>query len=170
MREAVYDRPARIAETEKLGHLVVGFARCVISCSAERRIAALFWNIKERCMPARDDERNGRVLDLWVLEDDGIDVTFDMIYPDDRNPSGHCERFGKADSHEKRANKTRPLSHGHCAEIISGDEKERTWKTVRVGLQEFAGKDTTLRLYQRVLMPGSFRVPGKAYWRGLSLR
>jgi hypothetical protein len=37
------------------------------------------------------------------------------------------------------------------------------WYEIKVDLAEFAGKQTHLRLYQRVLVPN--RVAGNAYWK-----
>jgi hypothetical protein len=51
--------------------------------------------------------------------------------------------------------------------VIEGGGKDRQWRTVTVPLQEFAGRKTHLRLFQRVLIPG--KVSGNAYWRKITL-
>lgn len=54
--------------------------------------------------------------------------------------------------------------------LISGGETGQSWHPISVDLRAFAGHQTTLRLYQRVLLPGQAKVPGSAYWRGLIIR
>jgi hypothetical protein len=50
---------------------------------------------------------------------------------------------------------------------IVGDSGERTWRTISIDLKEHAGRETTLRLYQRVLVAN--RTAGNALWRNLKL-
>lgn len=52
--------------------------------------------------------------------------------------------------------------------VIAGGETERAWEVIDIDLAEFAGRETVLRLYQRVLLPG--RIAGNALWRGLEVR
>lgn len=49
--------------------------------------------------------------------------------------------------------------------IIEGTGDGRKWHDLKVDLRDFAGQETHLRLYQRVLVPN--RVAGNAYWRNL---
>lgn len=51
--------------------------------------------------------------------------------------------------------------------IEGGNERGRRWHEINVDLAEFAGKETHLRLYQRVLVPN--RVAGNAYWKRVTL-
>jgi len=46
--------------------------------------------------------------------------------------------------------------------------KDQHWEDVRVDLAAFAGKTVTLRLFQRVLIPG--KTAGNAYWNGLEVK
>ena len=46
--------------------------------------------------------------------------------------------------------------------------KERHWEEMRVDLAAFAGKPVTLRLFQRVLIPG--KTAGNAYWKELTVK
>lgn len=55
------------------------------------------------------------------------------------------------------------------AETIEGGD-EVSFETLKVDLGDFAGRETTLRLYQRVLMPGQLKVPGVAYWKSPVVR
>src|SRR5205807_5971483 len=41
-------------------------------------------DLEEVCVAARNDEREGRVLDGRVLEDDRVDVTLDVVDADER--------------------------------------------------------------------------------------
>lgn len=50
---------------------------------------------------------------------------------------------------------------------IVGEPGKRTWKTFDIDLSKFANKETTLRLYQRVLVPN--RTAGNALWRNVRL-
>jgi hypothetical protein len=55
--------------------------------------------------------------------------------------------------------------------LIDGGAKTsagRKWNEIKVELEEFAGKETELRLYQRVLLAD--QIPGNAYWKGIDLR
>jgi hypothetical protein len=52
--------------------------------------------------------------------------------------------------------------------VIDGaGASERKWEEVNVDLREFAGKETQLRLYQRVFVPN--RTAGNAYWKEVRL-
>jgi hypothetical protein len=53
-------------------------------------------------------------------------------------------------------------------EVIASNTAERVWRTVDVDLADYAGRETTLRLYQRVFVPN--RVAGNALWRNLVVR
>ena len=52
-------------------------------------------------------------------------------------------------------------------DVISATTSERAWRTPDIDLKEFAGRETTLRLYQRVFVPN--RTAGNALWRNLRL-
>ena len=54
--------------------------------------------------------------------------------------------------------------------IIDGGDKGLGWQTIIVDLEDYAEKETTLRLYQRVLMPNTLKVPGKAYWKTIVVK
>ena len=51
--------------------------------------------------------------------------------------------------------------------IVGGTGTDLNWQPIHVDLKDFAGKEVTLRLYQRVLIP--VKPPGDAYWKGLKL-
>ena len=52
--------------------------------------------------------------------------------------------------------------------IVDGLGKSgRHWEELKIDLAEFAGREVTLRLYQRVLVPN--RVAGNAYWKELKV-
>ena len=52
--------------------------------------------------------------------------------------------------------------------VIAGDPGERKWHTFNIELKDFAGRETTLRLYQRVLLRNY--TAGNALWRNLAVR
>ena len=51
--------------------------------------------------------------------------------------------------------------------VIEGGAGGQQWQTLSVDLQSFAGRDVTLRLYQRVLLTN--RTAGNALWRNLKV-
>ncbi|MDO8544807.1 MAG: ADP-ribosylglycohydrolase family protein [Opitutaceae bacterium] len=51
--------------------------------------------------------------------------------------------------------------------VIVGDAGARKWQRFSVDLKAFAGRETTLRLFQRVLVPN--RTAGNALWRNLTM-
>lgn len=53
-------------------------------------------------------------------------------------------------------------------DIISSTSGERAWRTLDIDLTKYAGRETTLRLYQRVFVPN--RTAGNALWKNLVLR
>src|SRR5439155_17438810 len=56
------------------------------------------------------------------------------------------------------------------AKLISGSNSSaRQWQTVEASLDEFAGRQTVLRLFQRVLLEPPVK-SGNAYWRNLKLQ
>jgi len=52
--------------------------------------------------------------------------------------------------------------------VISAGAVGRAWEKLDIDLKEFAGRETTLRLYQRVFVPN--RIAGNALWRNLQLQ
>lgn len=56
------------------------------------------------------------------------------------------------------------------SKTIVGGEKGQAWQNVSVDLKAYANRQTTLRLYQRVLLPGQLKVPGNAYWKAIIIR
>ncbi|PHX73518.1 MAG: hypothetical protein CK548_00830 [Opitutia bacterium] len=52
--------------------------------------------------------------------------------------------------------------------VISSTGSTRQSETLDIDLKEFAGRETTVRLYQRVFVPS--RTAGNALWRNLVLR
>jgi hypothetical protein len=51
--------------------------------------------------------------------------------------------------------------------LIEGGNTGRSWQTVKTDLSAFDGDTVTLRIYQRVLIPG--RATGNAYWKNLRI-
>jgi len=62
-------------------------------------------------------------------------------------------------------------NQGVFRKLIDGSgekSSERKWQEIKIDLKEFAGKETELRLYQRVLLVD--KIPGNAYWKGIELK
>ncbi|HOL71141.1 MAG TPA: ADP-ribosylglycohydrolase family protein [Bryobacteraceae bacterium] len=51
---------------------------------------------------------------------------------------------------------------------IVGAKGERAWQQIQVGLEQYAGQDLQLRIYQRTLVFG--RLPSKAFWRKIEVQ
>ncbi len=54
-------------------------------------------------------------------------------------------------------------------QTIAGTGPGRTLIPLSFDLSAYAGRETTLRLYQRTLLPGADLPPGNALWRNLRL-
>jgi hypothetical protein len=54
--------------------------------------------------------------------------------------------------------------------VIVGNGADFSFETLNIDLSALAGKDTTLRLYQRVLLPGKLKLPSKAHWKSPVVR
>ena len=52
--------------------------------------------------------------------------------------------------------------------IDGGEDSGRNWQEVKIELNEFAGQNVTLRLYQRVLV--AEKTPGNAYWKKIEVK
>ncbi len=47
---------------------------------------------------------------------------------------------------------------------------EIKWENLEVDLANFKEKEVVLRLYQRTLMAGEFKLPGNAYWQSIEVK
>src|SRR4029453_18954763 len=102
---------ARIAQGEKLGDLVEGFARGVVSSLAHPRIAPRRLDYIERGVAARHYEGEEGMLGRALVEEGGVDVALEMIHADEGSTVGPAQRLGGGATHEERAHETRPLGH-----------------------------------------------------------
>jgi hypothetical protein len=91
--EAIEDRAARIAQSEEFGDFVVGFAGGVVAGLAdflveEGAVRRMRRDFVEDGVAAGDDEADRGKFRSFVgfegFEEDGLDVAFEMIYPDQR--------------------------------------------------------------------------------------
>jgi len=53
-------------------------------------------------------------------------------------------------------------------QLMEGTSEPRTWRPIKVDLSSFQDSTVTLRIYQRVLIPG--RASGNAYWKNLRVQ
>src|ERR1700744_4626223 len=65
--EFVDDRTPRIAVTEKLRHLVVGFARCIVPGFSQQTVFAEFSYFEEMCVAAAHHQSQGREQNTWMF-------------------------------------------------------------------------------------------------------
>ncbi len=54
--------------------------------------------------------------------------------------------------------------------VIEGTATEVQFETLKIDLADVAERETTLRLYQRILLPGKLKVPSKAHWKSPVVR
>jgi hypothetical protein len=53
--------------------------------------------------------------------------------------------------------------------VIEGDNESIRWQAVELDLSKYANEQKTIRLYQRVLLPGLYKVPSNAHWKSIRL-
>jgi hypothetical protein len=58
---------------------------------------------------------------------------------------------------------------------ISGNENSEPrnqihWDAIEVDLEKYKDTSVVIRLYQRTLMPGEFKLPGSAYWKSIEIK
>ena len=126
--EPVDNRPSGIAEREKLGDLVEGFSGGVIASVADLgvgpEILLQFGEVEMR-VTSGDDERQDwklkiRIVALALLEQNGMNVAFQMVDRDQRLIERERQRFGEADADEERSCQTWTLRDGDGVDGIVG--------------------------------------------------
>ena len=98
-REAIDGRSARIAQPKQFGHLVVRFARGIVTRPPDELIRPGRGDVIEARMPSRHDEDRRRQRQLTVRERQRLDVTGQVVHGHDRKIPGpaQCLCEGNAD-------------------------------------------------------------------------
>ena len=117
-----YSRTSRIAQPQKPCYLVKGFAGRVIARSTQLLIYAVTSHENEVGMPSGNDETQEweiRLAHLSVFREPvRINMSFEMIDPDERAIVRECKRLGKIYTHQKRSGEPRPVGHSNCRNIF----------------------------------------------------
>ena len=101
--QAVDHRPARVAEAEHPGHLVVGLAGGVVDRLAEPRKVPLLVHGEQAGVPAGDHEHDRRQRQGAVVEHVGVDVGDQVVDPQQGAVEGQRVGLGRRHPDQQRA-------------------------------------------------------------------
>ena len=76
---------------------------------------------RDHRVPAGDDQRDNRRLEIRLLQERGLDVAFEMIDADQRHAQRPSDRFRRGDADHERADETRPDGHCNGIDIAHAD-------------------------------------------------
>jgi poly(A) polymerase len=130
--ERIDPRAAGIAQSEQLGHLVIGFAGCVVDGAAYKTVtpgAVRRPRQVEMRVAAGNNQRQCRLcLEIFraalffaFAKQDGVDVPLEMVHGDERNPLRKRQCFGVGDAHQQRSCQTGPGSDSNGVETVEGN-------------------------------------------------
>src|SRR5271155_1834914 len=119
----------RIAEAKQFGYLVEGFAGGVVYSVTHIAVVPGFSVAPgevEMCVAARDDQRQcrqgKRILgQLSLLQQDSVDVAFEVVDGDERLAQGVGEGFGVGDAYEQSAGQSGAFGYCDGVEVLEGD-------------------------------------------------
>jgi hypothetical protein len=122
---------AGVAQTEKFGDLVVGFASGIVDRAAHVSVGpcgvgSLLLREIQVGVAARDyksEQRqfHGSVRTLARLHQYSVNVAFEVVDADERLIEAKRESLRIGNTYEQRTGKTRPLGNGDGVEIREGD-------------------------------------------------
>ena len=115
-RQAVDHGAAGISETEELRNLVVGLARRIVASPASRRIQSVA-DFEQVRVASANHQRERRQFHR-VLRDDRVNVPFNMIHCDQREPARHSERLRVCDPNQQGSDESGPLRDGDRREVF----------------------------------------------------
>jgi len=118
-----------ITEAEQLGHLVKGFAGCIVERAADVAIgpgAVFFVGEIEVRVSAADDQceegqLKGGLLRLPHLQQHGVDMALQVIHGDERLAQREGERFGIGDADQQRACEAGAFGDGDGVQVGEAD-------------------------------------------------
>ena len=112
--EAVDHGAAGVAQAEEFADLVEGFAGGIVTGLAEQAVDATLAHLEEMGVAAAGHEGEGGELDRRAVaarfENDGVDVTFDVVDADEGHAGGEGQALGVGEPDEQRADE--PRTHG----------------------------------------------------------
>ena len=127
-RQPVDNRPAGVPQGQELCDLIEGFACGVVAAVAELGVSEGVCGVRagrgeeQARMPPGGHQREGgkgclsnglagRAVHL-VFEQNGVDVTFQVVHADQRLAEGKRQRFAIDESDQERADQSRPFGDG----------------------------------------------------------
>jgi hypothetical protein len=123
--ELIDDRTARITETQEFGDLVEGFAGSVIASAAQEAVAMVGGGFKKVSVATRSDQSDGGEFNwcasLPAFEKNGVDVSLDVVYRDERDAGGEGDRLCISEPDEQRTGKAGAGSRGHGLKIVESN-------------------------------------------------
>ena|SRR5438067_5838372 len=84
-------------------------------------ITAHLTDFEEMGVAAADNQCQGRESNFRMLDENGMDVAFDVIDSDEREMPGETERLGVGDANEKRADEARTSGDRDRAQSVKLD-------------------------------------------------
>ena len=116
-RLPVDDRPTGKAQPQQLRHLVECLAGGVVASLAEQLVSLPLGDVNEHRVAAGDDQRDGRQLQLRMLEQVRHDVGFHVMDGDQREIERHCQPLGKGAADHQRAHQPRSVGHPYPVDL-----------------------------------------------------
>ena len=110
-RESIDHDAARITKAEQLGALVERLARGVVARRAELDDLAAIDHAHQRCMAARNDQREVRHRRLLGLEKDRRQMALEVMHADERHPGDPRDRLRRLQPDEQRADEPGRIRH-----------------------------------------------------------
>jgi hypothetical protein len=128
-------RSAREGQTEEPRHFVERLPGRIVERGTERRhVESDVIDSQERCVTARDQERDGRLGDVSVDESIHRDVSSQVIDAVDRTVKGDREALRCTDADKKCADETRTGGHRDGIDIAQRDTRLRR-RTIKSGVE-----------------------------------
>ena len=111
--------PPGISEAKQFGNLIESFAGGIVAGPPQQSIGSSLTCFEQMRVAAADNKRKGGEFDRIAapagLEDHRVNVAFDVIHRDQRDPRGQRNGFGVSQAHQQRPRQARP---GRCGDSV----------------------------------------------------
>ena len=112
-------RPARVVEPENASHLVEGLAGGIVDGFAEQfDVVNQVANQQQRCVPAANQQRDGRSLNLPALEHVNANVPNQVVDGIDRLVERDRESLCRCDANHQRTGETRAVGNRNRIDFV----------------------------------------------------
>ena len=115
--QPVYDPTPGIPQAQKLGHLVESLAGGIITGLAQERVATEPLDRVEAGVSPRYDEAHKGEVGRRVFQEDGAEMSLQMVDSTERDVQGKGERLGGREAHEERSDQAGPTSDSKAFQI-----------------------------------------------------